>query len=115
MDARMLFGFAVNTDKLRDDAAYRALVEQQCSIIVAENAMKWHALRPAIDQFSFGDADALVEFAARRQIRLRGHNLCWHEALPDWFTKQVTQLNARQLLRDHIRTVASRYAGRIHS
>ncbi len=115
MDARMLFGFAVNTQKLRDDAAYRALVEQQCSIIVAENAMKWQALRPAIDQFSFADADALVEFAASRHIRLRGHNLCWHEALPEWFAKQVTAVNARQLLRDHIRTVAGRYAGRMHS
>lgn len=115
MDARMLFGFAVNTQKLRDDAAYRSLVEQQCSIIVAENAMKWHALRPAMDQFSFADADALVEFASHRHIRLRGHNLCWHEALPEWFAKQVTPVNARQLLRDHIRTVAGRYSGRIHS
>ncbi|SDF10289.1 endo-1,4-beta-xylanase [Terriglobus roseus] len=115
MDARMLFGFAVNIQKLRDDAGYRALVEQQCSIIVAENAMKWQALRPAIDQFSFADADALVEFASRRHIRLRGHNLCWHEALPEWFSRQVTAVNARQLLREHIRTVAGRYAGRMHS
>lgn len=115
MDARLLFGFAVNTQKLRDDAAYRAVVEEQCSIIVAENAMKWRALRPALDQFSFTEADALVEFASSRHIRLRGHNLCWHEALPDWFAGQTTRENARQLLRDHIRTVVGRYSGRMHS
>lgn len=115
MDGRLLFGFAVNTQKLRDDSAYRAVVEQQCSIMVAENAMKWHALRPAADQFSFVEADALVEFASSRHIRLRGHNLCWHEALPDWFAGQATRENARQLLREHIRTVAGRYSGRMHS
>lgn len=114
-DARLLFGFAVNTQRLHNDAAYRAVVEEQCSIIVAENAMKWRALRPAMDQFSFTEADALVEFASSRHIRLRGHNLCWHEALPDWFVGQATRENARQLLRDHIRTVAGRYSGRMHS
>jgi endo-1,4-beta-xylanase len=115
MDARLLFGFAVNTQKLREDAAYREVVEKQCSIVVAENAMKWRALRPAADQFSFTEADALVEFASSRHIRLRGHNLCWHEALPDWFAGQATRENARQLLREHIRTVVGRYSGRMHS
>lgn len=114
-DARLLFGFAVNAQRLQHDAAYRAVVEEQCSIMVAENAMKWRALRPAIDQFSFTEADALVEFASSRHIRLRGHNLCWHEALPDWFSGQATRENARQLLRDHIRTVVGRYSGRMHS
>ena len=111
----MLFGFALDVRRLRSDTAYRALVEQQCSLVVAENAMKWHALRPAIDRYFFDDADMLVQFAGVRHIKLRGHNLCWHEALPDWFVGQVTRENARQLLRDHVRTVVGRYAGRMHS
>ena len=47
--------------------------------------------------------------------RYRGHNLCWHEALPDWFEGTVTKENARQILTDHIRTVAGHYAGKLHS
>lgn len=113
--AGMLFGFALDVRRVRSDAAYRTLVEQQCSIVVAENAMKWHGLRPAVDRYFFDDADLLVQFASERRIRMRGHNLCWHEALPDWFASQVTRENARQVLRDHIRTVAGRYAGRMHS
>ena len=110
-----LFGFAVNTSALRTNPAYRALLQQQCSILVAENAMKWKPLRPTADTFHFEEADALVDFATSNGIKVRGHNLCWHESLPDWFASTATKENARDLLTTHIRTVAGRYKGRIHS
>jgi GH35 family endo-1,4-beta-xylanase len=34
------------------DAAYAALVREQCRIVVAENAMKWGALRPSVEGFN---------------------------------------------------------------
>ena len=114
-NAHVLFGFAVDAKRLRTDEAYRTLIQQQCSIMVTENAMKWRALRPAIDRYFFDDADMVVQFASSHRIKLRGHNLCWHESMPDWFASQVTTENARQILRDHVRTVAGRYAGRMHS
>ncbi len=100
---------------LRESAAYRQIVQQQCSIAVAENAMKWAALRPAPDRYAFEEADELLAFTQTNRIKLRGHNLCWHEALPAWFNATATVANARTLLTEHIRTVAGRYAGRIHS
>ncbi len=114
-NARLLFGFAVDTRQLRENRRYREVVEQQASIIVAENAMKWHALRPAIDRYDFDDADDLLTFAEKNHIKLRGHNLCWHQSLPDWFNTGANTGNAHRLLVDHIRTVAGRYAGRMHS
>jgi endo-1,4-beta-xylanase len=114
-NARLLFGFAVNTAQLRDNRSYRAIVEQQASIIVPENAMKWRALRPAIDRYDFEEADGLLTFAEKNRIRLRGHNLCWHQSLPEWFLTSANPGNAQRLLVDHIRTVAGRYAGRMHS
>jgi endo-1,4-beta-xylanase len=48
-------------------------------------------------------------------MKIRGHNFVWHEAIPDWFIKVATPSNAKQYLVDHIRTVANRYRGRIHS
>jgi endo-1,4-beta-xylanase len=110
-----LFGFAVNTAVLRTNPAYRALLRQQCSILVAENAMKWKPLRPTADTFHFDEPDSLVDFATSSGIMVRGHNLCWHESLPDWFASTTTKANARDLLTTHIRTVAGRYKGRIHS
>src|SRR5690606_18107877 len=44
-------------------AAYRALVERECGIIVAENEMKWQALEPARDAYRFGPADAMLDWA----------------------------------------------------
>ena len=42
----LLYGCAVNMNALGADAAYAALVREQARIVVAENAMKWGALRP---------------------------------------------------------------------
>jgi endo-1,4-beta-xylanase len=110
-----LFGCAVNTRALASDQAYANLVREQSNIIVAENAMKWGPLRPTMDTYKFDDADALVAFAERNKIKVRGHNLCWHRQLPAWFQAQATTTNARSLLASHIEQVAGRYAGRMHS
>ena len=111
----LLFGCAVATELLGVDTAYEQLVRDQCSIVVAENAMKWGPLRPAIGTFYFDDADRLVAFAEANQMRVRGHNLCWHRQLPKWFGTYATESNASKLLSEHIQNVAGRYAGRIHS
>jgi endo-1,4-beta-xylanase len=90
-------------------------VADQANIVVPENALKWAALRPTPSQFDFRKADDVVVFALSHQQKVRGHNLCWHEALPAWFRTAVTRDNAAQLLTEHIRTVAGRYAGKLHS
>ncbi|KAA6464735.1 endo-1,4-beta-xylanase [Acidobacteria bacterium AB60] len=94
---------------------YTELVVSQANILVAENAMKWEALRPTAATFNFAPADRLLRFATLAQQRVRGHNLCWHEALPAWFKATATTTNARNLLVEHIQTVAGRYKGQIHS
>jgi endo-1,4-beta-xylanase len=90
-------------------------VAEQANILVAENAMKWEALRPTPEKFDFRAADALMDFASQHGQKVRGHNLCWHESLPGWFAGTVTKDNARRFLTEHIQTVAGRYSGRIHS
>ena len=111
----LLVGCAVVPGKLEGERDYADLVAAQANILVAENAMKWKALRPAPDKFDFRGADAILAFASAHGQKVRGHNLCWHEALPDWFDGTVTKDNARQILTEHIRTVAGRYAGKLHS
>jgi endo-1,4-beta-xylanase len=110
-----LYGCAVDTGLLARDAAYATLVREQANIVVAENAMKWSALRPTIDTYRFDEADALVAFAEANHMKVRGHNLCWHRQLPAWFASEATVGNARGLLTGHIQQVAERYAGRMHS
>jgi endo-1,4-beta-xylanase len=118
-----LYGAAVATELLDVDGAaagktadpYTQLVLSQANIVVAENAMKWGPLRPSPTTFEFTQADRLMRFARVADQKVRGHNLCWHESLPSWFATTATKDNARQLLVNHIQTVAGRYRGQMHS
>jgi endo-1,4-beta-xylanase len=94
---------------------YTLLIAAQANILVAENAMKWVALRPAEDKFDFARADKLMRFAKLSGQRMRGHNLCWHESVPAWLKAAATKDNARQLLTHHIQTVAGHFRGQLQS
>ena len=111
----LLIGTAVAAGPLKHDPAYVNLIRQQANIVVAENAMKFGPLRPGPDKFFFDDADALFAFAAENGMKVRGHNFVWHRQLPAWFAGYATKANAAEILTEHIQTVGSRYAGRVHS
>lgn len=111
----ILVGCAVNPTMVANDPAYSSLIADQCSILVAENAMKWGPLSPAPGKYDFHQADALMDFAARNGQKVRGHNLIWHDALPKWFPGSITKANARQAMIAHIQTEMRHFAGRIHS
>lgn len=111
----VLMGCAVNTGLLAREESYRQTLAEQFDLVVGENCMKWGALRPTPTTYDFKDADALVAFAEGHSMKVRGHNLCWHESLPGWFAGTVTKENARAVLTEHIATVVGRYKGRIQS
>jgi endo-1,4-beta-xylanase len=111
----LLTGCAVNAHLFRDDEGFRTLLAEQYSIVVPENCLKWNILRPTADTYNFVDADSLVAFAESHEMKVRGHNFVWHEALPGWFAGTVDKDNAQKFLVDHIHTVGGRYKGKIHS
>lgn len=100
---------------------YAALLKEQCGLIVAENEMKWRALRPAADAYDFTAADAIAAWAVQNDMELRGHVLLWHrpEWFPDWLNSYDFGANpareAGRIISDHIQTVATRYDGVISS
>ena len=108
-------GSAVDVRVLQREEDYRALLAQQFNMVVAEREMKWQGLRPAADRFDFTEGDALVAFARAHHMKVRGHNMVWHEALPAWFEKTVTPANAERILTGHITTVGRHFRGHIHS
>ena len=110
----LLFGSAVSDPQLKRPDLTQLLLDQ-CSIVVAENAMKWRLTHPEPDRFDFTQADNFMNFAESSHLLARGHNLCWHEHNPAWLDSIVTPQNAVSVFTNHIRTVASRYKGRIHS
>jgi endo-1,4-beta-xylanase len=111
----ILVGCAVDPEVLAGNHAYSALIAEQCSILVAENAMKWGPLSPAPGKYDFREADALMDFAGKNGQKVRGHNLIWHDELPKWFPGPITKANAQQAMVEHIRAEMRHFAGRIHS
>ena len=116
------FGTAVGSGKNQfGDPAYRALVERECNIIVAENEMKWQALEPARDAMRFGPADAMLAWASDKGMAIRGHNLFWQAEkwLPAWIAKEdfgsEPRRGAERLMRKHVQTVCAHYGTRIQS
>ncbi len=111
----LLYGAAVEADRLSSDGAFSAAVARECNILVPEVSMKWAALRPTASSYDFTRGDALAAIARSNGQRLRGHTLVWHQALPAWFATTVDAGNAERFLREHIASVAGHYAGQMHS
>jgi endo-1,4-beta-xylanase len=112
-------GVAVSPSSLKDTAT-KTLILQQFNSLTPENAMKMGPIHPQESRYFWNDADAIVAFAQANGLKVRGHNLCWHEQTPAWiFTaadgKQVTKQVLLKRLKDHIQTVVSRYKGKIYA
>jgi endo-1,4-beta-xylanase len=110
----LLAGSAVSHSQLKN-APLTPILAEQCNILVAENEMKGGLPSRNADDMIFAAADDMVAFAERNDMRVPGHNLCWHEGQPPWFADLVTRENASEILKEHIHNVAGHYAGRIHS
>jgi len=116
------FGSAVGAGRQQfGDPAYRALVERECDIIVAENEMKWQALAPAPGAYRFAPADAMLAWADKAGMTMRGHNLFWQTEkwLPAWVVAAdlgaQPARGAEQLMRRHVQAVCGHYGTRIAS
>lgn len=111
----LLYGAAANRASLESDPAFASLFARQCAILVPEYEMKWSRLSARPGVYDFGSADWLAAFARRHRMKLRGHTLVWHSALPAWFQEVVTKGNAERVLIDHVTRVGKHFSGQIHS
>ena len=109
----LFYGAAVNHDTLVGDPQALAQVDAECGMVVGEAAFKWADLHPEPDKYDFARADALMAWATKRRLRVRGHTLVWHEGNPDWLRPTLNASNGERLLTGHIKTVAGRYAHRL--
>lgn len=112
-------GVAVNQQIVSGkDQAAQKIVEQQFSSITVENVMKAALINPKPNEFNYGPADEFVEFGKKNKMFIVGHTLVWHNQTPDWFFfdeqgKPKSKEAVKERLREHIKTVASRYAGQV--
>src|SRR4051812_2136136 len=110
----MRVGTAVDTAALAADPTYRVAVADQFDSVTPENVMKWEVVEPERGRYDFTQADELVAFAREHRQLVRGHTLVWHNQLPSWLTAgSWTRAELRDILRQHIRTEAGHFRGRL--
>lgn len=111
----IVFGAAIEPERVEADPAFAALLRRECAGLTPENHMKWNVLRPAPRRFDFAAADRVVAIAAAQAAAVHGHALIWHEANPAWLSRELRPGAGEEILREHIDTVVGRYAGRVRS
>lgn len=103
-------------DPLTTYPLYAATLGTQYNILEAESAMKWIVQRPTQNAFNFEPGDQLVAFAQAHQMKVRGHNLVWGVANPDWlntYASTATPAQMAETLQTHIQTVVDHYRGQV--
>lgn len=114
--AGLRIGTAVDVDALENDPAYARLVAREFDLVTPENALKVSVVQPERGRFDFTQADALVEFAEAHGMAVNGHVLVWHQQLPAWLEHGgFGRDELIAILREHIRTLVTRYRGRVAS
>lgn len=112
-------GVAVTAQNLQNKELATFILSQFNSL-TPENAMKMAPIHPEENRYNWKDADSIVSFAQAHGLKVRGHNLCWHEQTPSWLFKddqgnEVTKEVLLKRLKDHINTVVNRYKGKIYA
>ena len=107
------------SDRIPDQPQDWPLLTAQFSVVTPENCLKPDPVQVAEGKFNLARADAFVDFAASKQLRIVGHCLVWakDDRTPPWFFRDGPNTASRELLlarmRTHIATVAGRYRGRM--
>ncbi|MFV2102926.1 endo-1,4-beta-xylanase [Micromonospora sp. LOL_024] len=107
------FGAAIAANKL-SDSTYIGIVNREFNSVTAENEMKIDATEPQQNNFTFANADRIVNHAISRGMSVRGHTLAWHSQQPGWM-RSMSGTALRNAMLNHVTRVATYYRGKIHS
>ncbi|GIF62246.1 beta-xylanase [Asanoa ishikariensis] len=105
------FGAAVAGGRL-SDGAYTTILNREFNVVTAENEMKIDATEPQQNNFTFGNADRIVNHALNRGWKVRGHTLAWHSQQPGWM-QGMEGSSLRSAMLNHVTRVATYYRGKI--
>ncbi len=107
-----IIGAAVDPGSYQD--AHAAIWREHFNGAVVENSMKWDSLQPTEGNFSFDQANAMVNAARANGMLVRGHTLVWFNQTPDWVF-QGSKEQVLQRIRDHVTRVMQEFQGRVYA
>jgi endo-1,4-beta-xylanase len=107
-----LIGAAISTSHL-SETAYAATAAAAFNFATPENEMKWDATEPTRNGFNFAGGDAVVAFAARNGMKVKGHTLVWHSQLPSWVPMIQDAADLHNAMINHVTEVAWHFRGQV--
>jgi len=109
-------GTALNAVQIEErDPRAALLILQQFNMATPENIMKAQVIHPQWAVYNFDMADKMVAYCQKNNIKVNAHTLIWHSQLPA-FVRRIQSVDSfRTFFTDHIKTVASRYDGKVYS
>jgi endo-1,4-beta-xylanase len=106
-------GSAVRAESLAADVRYGRVLAQEFNALTPEYSLKWANIEPVQGFYDWAINDRLMAFAASKNQAVYGHTLVWHTDVPTWVTEDLSPQQTRELLRDHVTRVVSRYRGKV--
>ncbi|KAK4040190.1 glycoside hydrolase [Parachaetomium inaequale] len=114
---KLYFGTAMETNNF-NDAAYQAIStnKNEFGMFTPENSQKWEVTEPKQGQFSFTQADQVLEKVKSNGQLFRCHTLTWHSQLPSFVSAGTwTPETLTAVMTAHITTVMEHYAGQCYA
>lgn len=96
------------------------LIKKEFNSVTLEYLLQLKHVYKEPGYYDFEAADKLIDFAKDNNLKVRGHSLCWHDQVPEWYIKDKSGniLNREQLLarhKNHVETMVNRYKNTIYA
>jgi endo-1,4-beta-xylanase len=100
----------------QSDGTYWAIAQNSSNFgqMTCDNSMKWDAIEPQQNHFTYGTADTQVQQAEAAGQVIRCHNLNWYSQLPSWVSGgSWTASTMTSVIQNHIANEAGHFKGKV--
>jgi endo-1,4-beta-xylanase len=107
---KILIGAAVNQSGVNSST-----LSTEFNYLTPDNAMKWDAVEGSEGGWNFSTADAIVNAAKSKGIKVKGHCLVWHSQLPSWVSNSSGKDRVLGIMKKHIETVMGHFKNDVYA
>ncbi|MBK7975391.1 MAG: endo-1,4-beta-xylanase [Deltaproteobacteria bacterium] len=111
-------GIAIGVAAAPGDPDVEALVTREFGALSLEGELLWKIVHPSRERWDFEAADRTLAWAAEHHLATTATHFVWDQAVgiagtPEWVKEITDPDELRAVMREHLRTLSTRYGGRI--